>query len=204
MIFKPIKEALKVVDYRYAEMEYKEEQVDVKYNEVKQQVEENDKEYMELDKAYEVFDNDNVHNFVDMDDIDEYVEAMADTDDVSEGRCLVYRNSDIPENDTPMLHSKRDLKYGVKEICDYALLEGKNTDWVSVVDSFGRLEEKYDSYMGFDCSDVDEDFCSKLEELIDSVSRGQMFGEDDGTIKFKLLLMADIYRNIEKWDIVNN
>lgn len=28
MIFKPIKEALKVVDYRYAEMEYKEEQVD--------------------------------------------------------------------------------------------------------------------------------------------------------------------------------
>lgn len=93
---------------------------------------------------------------------------------------------------------KRDLKYKLKAICDYCLLEGRNTDWDNVIESLSDLEVEYNSYIGFDALG-DNEFSSLLDDLVEGIGRGLTFGDDDGTIVYKLLCIANIYKEIQKW-----
>ena len=99
---------------------------------------------------------------------------------------------------------KRDLKVAVKEICDYALLEGRNADWKKVTKSLGVVWEEY---FTSNPSSVERDydisiFVHDMETLFASYERGQCFGEDENTIVFKLKHIADIYRDVEKWKVI--
>lgn len=98
---------------------------------------------------------------------------------------------------------KRDLKYKIKGICDYCLLEGKNTNWNDVFESLSNLEDEYNSNIGFDALG-DVEFCSLLDNLVEGLARLLTFGEDDGTNVYTLLCIADIYRHIQKWDVISN
>ena len=95
--------------------------------------------------------------------------------------------------------TKRDLKVSLKEICDYALLEGRNTNWKNVVESISRIWEEYHN-TNPTALERDTDIAillSNIESLIDSYGRSELFGECDNTIVFKLLCISDIYRNIQ-------
>ena len=99
---------------------------------------------------------------------------------------------------------KRDLKVAVKEICEYALLEGRNADWKVVTRSFSiAWEEYFTSNPNSIERDIDISiFVGDMETLFASYERGQCFGEDENTIVFKLKHIAEIYMNAEKWRVI--
>ena len=99
---------------------------------------------------------------------------------------------------------KRDLKVAVKEICEYALLEGRNADWKVVTRSFSIAWEEYFT-SNPSSVEMDDDisiFVDDINILFASYERGLMFGEDENTIVFKLKHIADIYRDVEKWKVI--
>ena len=101
--------------------------------------------------------------------------------------------------------TKRDVKVAMMAICDYCLLEGRNTDWTKVCESIGKIESEFDAEYGFNALMFSDfhlmNICCKIEGLMESVDRGLTFGEDEGTIVFKLLYIADIYRDLQKWNV---
>lgn len=104
------------------------------------------------------------------------------------------------------MNEKRDVKIAMMAICDYCLLEGRNTDWAKVCESIGKIESEFDAENGFNAL-MSSDFhfmgiCKKIEGLLESVDRGLTFGEDERTIVYKLLCIADIYRDLQKWDTI--
>lgn len=93
--------------------------------------------------------------------------------------------------------TKRDVKYKVIGVCDYCLLEGKNTNWDMVENSFCDIMAEVN---------VDQDEYKILRDvvdfLLDSIERGRLLGEDEKTIVFRMLLVSDIYRIVQKWDVL--
>lgn len=95
--------------------------------------------------------------------------------------------------------TRRDLKVSLQEICDYALLEGRNTNWKNVVESISRIWEEYHNTNPKELEQNPDIaiLLSNIESLLDSYARAELFGENDNTIVFKLLCIGDIYRNIQ-------
>lgn len=94
--------------------------------------------------------------------------------------------------------SQYDFRNLVWEVCDYAILEGKNADWVKVDDSFRKLVDDYEVDEYFDTIDPDVlsdlyETIQRLNYLIGITTRG--FGEDEKTILRKLREIYNI-RNV--------
>lgn len=93
---------------------------------------------------------------------------------------------------------KRTLKHRIKGICEYAISDGERTDWYNVIESFGLLEEEYDSVDGFQF--LDEDIVMNLESLIDLVGTEELLGRGEKVDIAKLLVIYRIYDVVNKWD----
>lgn len=93
---------------------------------------------------------------------------------------------------------KRDLKYKVKTVCEYAMLNGENTDWLNVVESIGDIESEYNSNSGFDFFE-DKDFVKLLEELVTAVDVLYTLGDSNESKVFRLYLISKIYDRVIKW-----
>lgn len=96
---------------------------------------------------------------------------------------------------------KRDLKYKVKTVCEYAMLNGENTDWLNVVESIGDIESEYNSNSGFDFFE-DKDFVKLLEELVTAVDVLYTLGDSNESKVFRLYLISKIYDRVIKWKVV--
>lgn len=95
---------------------------------------------------------------------------------------------------------KRDLKHKIMPICEYAMLEGRNTDWINVIESIGIVEGEYNSNSGFDYLD-EKEFVELIERLLEAVEIMATLGESESAIVYKLSLISKIYFNVQKWNV---
>ena len=114
----------------------------------------------------------------------------------------IYDEDDYDDNEVVEVKieqmDKRTLKGKIKAICEYALEEGKNTDWYNVIESFGLLEEEYDSVDGFQF--LDEDIVMNLETLIDLVGTEELLGKGEKVDISKLMCIVGIYQCVNRWN----
>lgn len=92
----------------------------------------------------------------------------------------------------------RELKIKVKNICEYAMLEGKNTDWDKVLESFALLEEEYDSVSGFDIFE-DKEFTGVLTDIVESIEILYTFGDSEKAKVLRLYLIYRLYDIVMSW-----
>ena len=92
----------------------------------------------------------------------------------------------------------RDLKYKIKPVCEYAMLEGKNTDWCSVMESFAIIEGEWDFQDGFDFFE-DEEFSDLVKDLVEAIEVAYALGDSEEAKVFRLYLIGQIYNKIIKW-----
>lgn len=92
----------------------------------------------------------------------------------------------------------RDLKYKIKPVCEYAMLEGKNTDWCNVMESFAIIEGEWDFTNGFDFFEDDE-FVSLVNDLVELVEIAYTLGDSEEQRVYRLYIIGQIYNIIIKW-----
>lgn len=101
------------------------------------------------------------------------------------------------EKEEEMIHKYYEemkyLKNRILAICEYAMLEGKKTDWDNVYDSFYKIENEYNSETGFE--DLNKKEFKKLYKEI------RIFYSSAVTIFDKLCLISNIYDNVSNWDV---
>jgi hypothetical protein len=95
----------------------------------------------------------------------------------------------------------RDLKYKIKPVCEYAMLEGKNTDWCSVIESIGIIETEWDFTNGFDFFE-DEEFTDLVKDLLEAVEVAYALGDSEEQRVFRLYLIGQIYNKVIKWNTI--
>lgn len=92
----------------------------------------------------------------------------------------------------------RDLKYKIKPVCEYAMLEGKNTDWCNVMQSFAIIEGEWNFTDGFDYFE-DKEFSDLVKALVEVLEIAYDFGDSDEQRVFRLYLIGQIYNKVIKW-----
>lgn len=95
---------------------------------------------------------------------------------------------------------KRDLKHKIMPICEYVMLEGRNTDWINVIESIGIVEGEYNCNSGFDYLD-EKEFVELIERLLEAVEIMVTLGESESATVYKLSLISKIYLNVQKWNV---
>lgn len=97
--------------------------------------------------------------------------------------------------------TRKEFKNSVDEICKYALFEGCNTNWKEVIKSFHILNGKcIDS--GILTFEEESAYCYLLGLLFTIYEREQTFGGDENSAISKLTCIADIYSEVNEWDVV--
>lgn len=85
----------------------------------------------------------------------------------------------------------------VKTVCEYAILEGRNTDWSNVVESLVKLEDKVE---GLELSESElNNFTACVGRLVDMERVIKKYGVDDKTNVYNLLVVNELYRTIQNW-----
>lgn len=92
----------------------------------------------------------------------------------------------------------RDLKYKIKPVCEYAMLEGKNTDWCNVMETFAIIEGEWDFQDGFDYFE-DEEFSDLVKHLVEAIEVAYALGDSDKQRVFRLNLIGQIYNKVNEW-----
>lgn len=85
----------------------------------------------------------------------------------------------------------------VKTVCEYAILEGRNTNWSNVVESFVKLEDKVE---GLELSESElNNFTACIGRLVDMERVIKKYGVDDKTNIYNLLVVSELYMTIQNW-----
>lgn len=90
-----------------------------------------------------------------------------------------------------------DLKYKIRSICEYVFLEGRNTDWKNVIESFKMIADGY-IVEGNKRYDDLENLIRRLFKCYYLTTVG--FGEDEKTVLNKIRCIIDIYKKTNKLD----
>ena len=93
--------------------------------------------------------------------------------------------------------TEHDLKYMIRDICEYVFLEGRNTDWKNVIESFKKIGNEYIVEGNKEYKDL-ESLIGRLFTCFFLSTAG--FGEDENTILKKIKCIVDIYKKTNKLD----
>ena len=94
--------------------------------------------------------------------------------------------------------TKRDLKYKIKPICEYAMLNGENTDWGNVIESLNSVETEYNPNIGFNTFD-DKDFVEVYDNISQAINILYTMGDSNESKIFRLYLISKLYDIVIKW-----
>lgn len=86
---------------------------------------------------------------------------------------------------------KMELKEQIKSICEYALIEGKNTDWDDVCDRFVNINKHLSRQISIN---------RVLEYFNGLIIMDAIKGQTNKSLIEKLKCITKIYNIVEEWD----
>lgn len=103
------------------------------------------------------------------------------------------------EADNDVVEPISELKKMIIPVCDYVMLNGANTNWANVMESFMIIEDIYNKNYGFNYF-KDRDFVTALGELCKLITIGYERGDNENTIISKVSIISKIRDMVNKWD----